>query len=106
MPTLYDLPTLLDQNTEGINFSAHLRFMAMAFQVAVNTLVLRSRLREVRTMPSVGASFLPLLFINIQSYSARQPSISAHIERTHPCRDESIAATLLESFAKITVLKG
>jgi hypothetical protein len=53
MPTLYDLPTLLDQNTEGINFSAHLRFMAMAFQVAVNTLVLRSRLREVRTMPSV-----------------------------------------------------
>jgi hypothetical protein len=53
MPALYDLPTLLNQNTEGINFSAHLRLMAMAFQVAVHTFVVRSRLREVRTMPSV-----------------------------------------------------
>jgi hypothetical protein len=53
MSALYDLPTLLNQNTEGINFSAHLRFIAMAFQVAVDTFVLRSRLREVRTMPSL-----------------------------------------------------
>ncbi len=50
-----------------------------------------------------GASFLPLLFINIQSYSARQPSISTHIERTHPCRDgiyrRNLARTLRQDYS-------
>ena len=50
-----------------------------------------------------GASFLPLLFINIQSYSARQPSISTHIERTHPCCDgiyrRNLARTLRQDYS-------
>ena len=53
MFTLYDLPSLSNQITEGINFSIHLPLVAVSFKVAVNTFVLRSRLREVITLPSV-----------------------------------------------------
>jgi hypothetical protein len=68
MAALYDLSSWLNQNTEGSNFSGHLQCSAMAFQVAAKTFVVRSRLREVRTMPYWSASFLRLLFLTIQSY--------------------------------------
>jgi hypothetical protein len=75
MSALYDLPTLLNQNTEGINFSAHLRFIAMAFQVAVDTFVLRSRLREVRTMPSVECELSAVAISQHPSILMRSPAV-------------------------------
>ena len=54
MPTLYDLPSLLDQNTEDISFSVHFRFVAVPFQMAVSTFVFRSWLCEGITVPTVA----------------------------------------------------
>ena len=106
MPALYDLPTLLNQNTEGVNFSAHLRFIAMSFQVAINTLVLRSRLREVRTMPSMGCELAVAIYQH--RIVLRSPSRSFRLILSEPIHAamESIAETLLEPCGKITVLKG
>ena len=103
MPALYDLPTLLNQNTEGINFSAHLRFIAMSFQVAVNTFVLRSRLREVRTMPSVGCELFAVAIYQ-HPIVLRSPAVHFDsIERTHPCRDgiyrRKLARTLRQDYS-------
>ena len=84
MPTLYDLPTLLNQNTEGINFSAHLGFMAMAFQVAVHTFVVRSRLREVRTMPSVECELFAVAIFHHPIVVMRSPAVRFDACRVNP----------------------
>ena len=103
MSALYNLPTLLNQNTEGINFSAHLEFIAMAFQVAVNTFVLRSRLREVRTMPSVECELFAVAIYQ-HTIVLRLPAVHFDsIEQTHLCRDglyrSNLARTLRQDYS-------
>ena len=87
MVALYDLPSLLNQNTEGINFSAHLRFMAMAFHMAVQTFVVRSRLREGRTMPSVDCELFAVTISHHSIVLMRSAAV-----RFDACGSESIHA--------------
>ena len=84
MPTLYDLPSLLNQNTEDINFSAHLRFMAMAFHVAVHTFVVRSRLREVRTMPFVECELFAVAISHNPIVLRRSAAVRFDASRVNP----------------------
>ena len=87
MPTLYDLPSLLDQNTEDISFSVHFRFVAVPFQMAASTFVFRSWLCEGITVPIVAWKPFAVAISHHSILLIRSPAV-----RFDACGSESIHA--------------